>query len=114
MAELRNHAEEGIVVAIAGNKSDKEGSRQIDNAEAERYARENGVLHFQTSAKTGKGMTEMFQSVAEGNLITCRSFWNTTLEIYKKNVSQNKGGKKKLLLVDDDNRKKKKKNDGCC
>ena len=66
MAELRNHADEGIVIAIAGNKCDKETGRQIENSEAEKYAKENGVRHFQTSAKTGKGMTEMFQYLAEG------------------------------------------------
>ena len=67
MEELRNHADEGIVIAIAGNKSDKESSRQIENAEAEKYAKENGVRHFQTSAKTGKGMGEMFQYLSEGS-----------------------------------------------
>lgn len=68
VAELRNHADEGIVIAIAGNKSDKEFGRQIENSEAEKYAKENGMRHFQTSAKTGKGMNEMFQYLAEGRL----------------------------------------------
>ena len=69
MSELRNHADEGIVIAIAGNKSDKESTRQIDNFEAEKYAKENGVRHFQTSAKTGKGMTEMFTYLSEGSYL---------------------------------------------
>lgn len=69
MAELRNHAEDNIVVAIAGNKCDRESSRQISNDEAERYARDNGVKHFLTSAKTGKGMTEMFQYLSEGIIL---------------------------------------------
>ena len=66
MAELRNHAKEGVIVVIAGNKSDKESMRQVDNAEAEKYAEDNGVRHFRTSAKTGKGLNEMFEYITEG------------------------------------------------
>lgn len=67
MTELRNHAKEGVIVAIAGNKCDKEMMRQVDKAEAEKFAEENGVRHFLTSAKTGKGLAEVFQYLSEGN-----------------------------------------------
>jgi len=49
---------------IAGNKCDREHERQIKTEEAEAYAERNNAKHFNTSAKTGKGIEEMFQYLA--------------------------------------------------
>jgi len=32
--------------------------------DAEAYAKEHGALHFETSAKSGKGIADMFQGLA--------------------------------------------------
>jgi len=64
LKELRNHAGEDIVLVIAGNKCDKDNERQIKNADAEEYARKNNAKHFETSAKTNKGIGEVFDYLA--------------------------------------------------
>lgn len=85
VAELQRQASPGIVIALVGNKldltSDSAGSAEVsgggdDNAEdsgdarkistdeAKAYAEEEGLLFFETSAKTGHNVTEVFTAIA--------------------------------------------------
>ena len=52
-------------IAIAANKDDLE-NKCVDASKIESWASENGFHFFITSAKTGKGVTEMFQDLVEG------------------------------------------------
>src|SRR5689334_16492454 len=77
--DLRQIAEEGIVVVLVGNKSDlapastvsdtnpnEENQRQVSKEEAEKWCRENGVMQYvETSAKSGEGVERAFLEVAE-------------------------------------------------
>lgn len=62
--ELSVQADKDICICIAGNKCDRESERQIPKAEAIEYARSQGVSHFDTSAKSGKGVQELFQEIS--------------------------------------------------
>ncbi|KAL5344525.1 Vacuolar protein sorting-associated protein 21 [Pseudogymnoascus australis] len=84
VAELQRQASPGIVIALVGNKldltneageesrdddgeeeDDNEGdSRKISTAEARSYADEEGLLFFETSAKLGTNVTEVFTAIA--------------------------------------------------
>lgn len=72
--DLRQIAEPDIVVILVGNKADlagpteggEEGKREVSVAEAEAWARDNGVLQYvETSAKSGEGVELAFMKVAE-------------------------------------------------
>ncbi|KAL8844102.1 MAG: hypothetical protein Q9205_005161 [Flavoplaca limonia] len=90
LTDLRQIAEEGIVVVLVGNKFDlagastvtsngstngsteetkglgKENKRAVTKAEAEEWCRRNGVLRYvETSAKSGEGVEKAFLEVAE-------------------------------------------------
>ncbi|KAL8789615.1 MAG: hypothetical protein Q9213_001051 [Squamulea squamosa] len=90
LTDLRQIAEEGIVVVLVGNKSDlagastvtsngtargsnseakgvdKENKRAVMIEEAEEWCRKNGVLRYvETSAKSGQGVENAFLEVAE-------------------------------------------------
>lgn len=65
LTELRQYAGEDILIVIAGNKCDKEHERQIPTTEAEEYAKTNGAKHFSTSAKSGKGIEDMYKYLTE-------------------------------------------------
>lgn len=90
VAELQRQANPGIVIALVGNKldltneeasgkssagdgGDAEGegaaeesgdARKISTKEGKEYAEEEGLLFFETSAKTGVNVQEVFTAIA--------------------------------------------------
>jgi Ras-related protein Rab-5C len=81
VAELQRQASPGIVIALVGNKldltnesgADAEGgaegdesgdARKIPTEEAQSYANEESLLFFETSAKTGHNVSEVFTAIA--------------------------------------------------
>ena len=77
--DLRQIAEDAIVVVLVGNKSDlapastvsgsgreDENKRQVTKEEAEEWCKDNGVMQYvETSAKSGEGVERAFLEVAE-------------------------------------------------
>lgn len=85
VAELQRQASPGIVIALVGNKLDlceddspdsepAEGEneteeeagtvRKVTTKEAKAYADEENLLFFETSAKTGHNVSEVFTAIA--------------------------------------------------
>ncbi len=72
--EIDDHAEKDTVVMVIGSKFDlvenDPSERGVPKEEAEKFAREYGLLYNETSAKTGHNIKEAFESLIEGN-----DFW---------------------------------------
>lgn len=83
VAELQRQASPGIVIALVGNKldltsdsppaedgedgADGEGegdARKVSTEEAKAYAEEESLLFFETSAKSGHNVSEVFTAIA--------------------------------------------------
>lgn len=82
VAELQRQASPGIVIALVGNKLDLAGdsapaqgddgedgedsgdARKVSTEEAKAYAEEESLLFFETSAKTGHNVSEVFTAIA--------------------------------------------------
>lgn len=85
VAELQRQASPGIVIALVGNKldlceddapepeqqngenageEDEGAARKVSTDEAKAYADEEGLLFFETSAKTGHNVSEVFTAIA--------------------------------------------------
>uniref|UniRef100_A0A7S1TTW6 Uncharacterized protein n=2 Tax=Phaeomonas parva TaxID=124430 RepID=A0A7S1TTW6_9STRA len=64
VAEVRQRAQEDIVIALVGNKIDREEAREVQSGDVEAFANREGILHFTASAKTGQGIDEIFDAVA--------------------------------------------------
>ena len=83
VAELQKQASPGIVIALVGNKLDLTGdspdaasgqdgddgdesgdARKVSTEEAKAYAEEESLLFFETSAKTGHNVSEVFTAIA--------------------------------------------------
>ncbi len=63
--ELQRQGTPDVVIALAGNKLDLEEKREVWAAEARAYAQENGLIFFETSARTAENVQALFQQVAE-------------------------------------------------
>lgn len=64
ISEIRNYADEKIVVVLAGNKSDLEGEREVQKAEGKELAEKYGFPFGECSAMKGYHVTELFQRLA--------------------------------------------------
>jgi len=72
VAELQRQASPGIVIALVGNKLDLGATtgdngnslRAISTEDAKGYAEDEGLLFFETSAKTGEGVKDVFEAIA--------------------------------------------------
>jgi len=69
-SELETYVSSSVVKILVGNKVDKEFSRQVPTAEAEKFATRMSSLFIETSAKTSVGVKEVFQEVVEKILDT--------------------------------------------
>lgn len=63
--ELQETSDVNIVIALAGNKCDIESRRVIQTETAEKYADDNGLFFFETSAKMSININEIFRKIAE-------------------------------------------------
>jgi small GTP-binding protein len=63
--ELQRQGSQDIVIGLAGNKKDLEDKRKVSTEEAKKYADETGCIFFETSAKTGENINEVFRAIAE-------------------------------------------------
>jgi len=62
--ELQRRGDPHCVIALAANKADLEGKRKVSVEEGNAYAQEQGIIHMQTSAKTGLNIKNLFVEIA--------------------------------------------------
>ena len=53
------------ILFVVGNKNDLVEERKVESEQAELYAKEIGAFYYEVSAKTGSGIEELFNRVAE-------------------------------------------------
>ena len=67
LKELKeNNRIDELFLYLVGNKNDMEDKRVISFQEGEKYAKNNNINFFEVSAKSGKGVTELFNNVING------------------------------------------------
>ena len=80
LGEIKAHASPEILVYLIGNKCDCEDSeREVDKATATAFCQENNIAKFfETSAKTGKSVEEVFSLAAKEMYIRDRDSQSDT------------------------------------
>jgi len=63
--EVHVYAMKDIPIILVGNKIDMETKRKISTATAEKFARDNGLVYVEASAKTGAGVDLIFSKISE-------------------------------------------------
>ena len=60
LEEVRQNGNPDIMVMLIGNKADLDSRRQVSTEEGERFAKENGLIFLETSAKTNFNVEQAF------------------------------------------------------
>lgn len=95
--ELQRQGSPEVVIALAGNKLDREQERQVSTDDARQYADENSLSFIETSAKTNINVRELFLAIARK---------------LPKEHAETSNRDKRLILEEDFNRGNNSK--GCC
>ena len=63
--DVRTNSSKNVTVILIGNKKDLEDKRQVSYEEGEAFAKENGLMFLETSAKTAYNGVESFNLSAQ-------------------------------------------------
>ena len=61
--QIKEYGDEGIILGIAGNKSDKYDEEAVPEEEARDYAKSIGAIYQLTSAQNNSGINELFKNM---------------------------------------------------
>ena len=90
--QIKEEANERIIIYLVGNKIDCTNNRVISNEEGKKLADEFGLKYFETSAKNNENVESTFlELIKEVN----SKYGNSDNENYGTTISTNKKGKKK-------------------
>ena len=62
--QIENHAAPNVKKILLGNKCDLTSEKVVSREQGEEFARQNNMSFFETSAKSGEGIKEAFESIA--------------------------------------------------
>ncbi|KAG8384891.1 hypothetical protein BUALT_Bualt04G0166100 [Buddleja alternifolia] len=64
LEDARQHANPNMTIMLVGNKSDLAHRRAVSKEEGEQFAKENGLLFLEVSARTAQNVEEAFTKTA--------------------------------------------------
>ena len=65
LEDARQHASSDMIIMLIGNKSDLAGNRVVSTEEGQKFAKENGLMFMEVSAKSRENVEEAFVKTAE-------------------------------------------------
>ncbi|GMM28591.1 Rab family GTPase [Martiniozyma asiatica (nom. inval.)] len=111
LKEMKDNADDNIVIALVGNKSDLEHLRQVPAEEAQNFATEHNLLFTETSAFNADNVdftfTQLVQNIYE--MVSKKKF-----DIEGDNSQGNNLSGKTITLTPAPKDKKVSKNSNCC
>ncbi|XP_058747038.1 ras-related protein Rab-2-B-like [Vicia villosa] len=64
LEDARQHASSSMIIMLIGNKSDLSKKRVVSTEEGEKFAKENGLIFMEVSAKSAENVEEAFVKTA--------------------------------------------------
>ena len=104
LEDCKKKCPKSIYFVLIGNKSDLEEKREVTYEEGSIYAQKNGMIFFETSAKTGRNINEVF--IKSTNDIA-KNIENNFYDLESGNCGIKKGLGSKNINLNNTNVKKK-------
>jgi small GTP-binding protein len=101
------------IVVIVGNKSDLIEEREVSNEEIQNFIKLNNYIYYETSAKTGDNVENLFLEMAKNLYTSYKNNMNTQIRnsVQTRKVNSLNGTDKfQNLMINSKNNKRK----GCC
>ena len=105
--ECREMCFRDILICLVGNKTDLEDKRTVSKDEGQKFAEDNGLLFFETSAQDGTNIEEMFTQ-ATSNIVKRVESGKIQLDTHNTGIKIGKYPNKEVEQALE------KKNKGCC
>mmetsp|Transcript_4519 Transcript_4519/g.9767 ORF Transcript_4519/g.9767 Transcript_4519/m.9767 type:complete len:221 (-) Transcript_4519:227-889(-) len=98
LKELRDHADQNIVIMLVGNKKDLRHMRQVQTDEAKAFCEQHKLFFIETSALSDSNVTKAFETILKEiyRLISQKSVQSDSQAVYNPN-----GGES--IVISDDN-----------
>ena len=65
LEEVRQNGNPDMTIMLIGNKCDLDARRQVSTEEGDRFAKENGLIFMETSAKTAMNVNDIFLAIGK-------------------------------------------------
>ena len=114
--DCKNSSPKSVFMVLVGNKCDLEKEREVSEEEGKELAETNGMIFFETSAKTGKNVEEVFVESAK-NIAKKINEGYYDLENDSCGIKKGSGNNNNNVVLggaDDKNKNEEEKNGTCC